>query len=265
MFLYLWTIISVSLQLALEDPVHSVSLQQFVYEKLKAQQMLMGDQGFQALMETVDTEIVRQLQEFLQGMWGLLTDRRCQPSDPQKSFHIFKHFVLLSRTHLFTTWDDADGQKRKDCKCKKAERRELFWCQVFVMRNGLYHWVLKALKGPGSVYTLPSYKRCNFCIYVHRMTAFSLPPRVVFPHFPQDQYIGTIRTCFFFMEDIFISWSQLNGCKNCMITHDNTIAANSPAPLLWGHKEAIKTKNISLMKQIYFITYSANVWVMILS
>lgn len=54
--------------LALEDPVHSVSLQQFVYEKLKAQQMLMGDQGFQALMETVDTEIVRQLQEFLQGM-----------------------------------------------------------------------------------------------------------------------------------------------------------------------------------------------------
>ncbi|XP_062372497.1 importin-11 [Sardina pilchardus] len=54
--------------LALEDPVHSVSLQQFVYEKLKAQQTLMGDQGFQALMETVDTEIVRQLQEFLQGM-----------------------------------------------------------------------------------------------------------------------------------------------------------------------------------------------------
>ncbi|KAI7797680.1 putative importin-11, partial [Triplophysa rosa] len=55
-----------------EDPETStfkdVSLQQFVYEKLKAQQMLMGDQGFQALMETVDTEIVRQLQEFLQGM-----------------------------------------------------------------------------------------------------------------------------------------------------------------------------------------------------
>ncbi|KAF7650944.1 hypothetical protein LDENG_00118390 [Lucifuga dentata] len=54
--------------LALEDPVHSVSLQQFVYEKLKAQQALMGDQGFGALMETVDTEIVRQLQEFLQGL-----------------------------------------------------------------------------------------------------------------------------------------------------------------------------------------------------
>ncbi|KAL1269706.1 hypothetical protein QQF64_031995, partial [Cirrhinus molitorella] len=54
--------------LALEDPVHSVSLQQFVYEKLKAQQMLMGDQGFQALMETVDTEIVRQLQEFIHSM-----------------------------------------------------------------------------------------------------------------------------------------------------------------------------------------------------
>ncbi|KAG7481216.1 hypothetical protein MATL_G00064160 [Megalops atlanticus] len=54
--------------LALEDPVHSVSLQQFVYEKLKAQQQLMGEQGFQALMETVDTEIVRQLQEFLQGL-----------------------------------------------------------------------------------------------------------------------------------------------------------------------------------------------------
>lgn len=55
-------------ELALEDPVHSVSLQQYVYEKLKAQQALMGDQGFGALMETVDTEIVRQLQEFLQGL-----------------------------------------------------------------------------------------------------------------------------------------------------------------------------------------------------
>ncbi|NXU48852.1 IPO11 protein, partial [Turnix velox] len=53
--------------LALEDPVHTVSLQQFAYEKLKAQQELLGEQGFQALMETVDTEIVAQLQEFLQG------------------------------------------------------------------------------------------------------------------------------------------------------------------------------------------------------
>ncbi|KAF7694787.1 hypothetical protein HF521_006510 [Silurus meridionalis] len=51
--------------LALEDPVHSVSLQQCVYEKLKLQQELMGDQSFQSLMETVDTEIVHQLQEFL--------------------------------------------------------------------------------------------------------------------------------------------------------------------------------------------------------
>ncbi|KAM7166992.1 importin-11 isoform 1-T4 [Macrochelys suwanniensis] len=53
--------------LALKDPVHTVSLQQFVYEKLKAQQELLGEQAFQALMETVDTEIVTQLQEFLQG------------------------------------------------------------------------------------------------------------------------------------------------------------------------------------------------------
>ncbi|NXN52490.1 IPO11 protein, partial [Rynchops niger] len=53
--------------LALKDPVHTVSLQQFVYEKLKAQQEILGEQGFQALMETVDTEIVAQLQEFLQG------------------------------------------------------------------------------------------------------------------------------------------------------------------------------------------------------
>ncbi|XP_040277260.1 importin-11 [Bufo bufo] len=53
--------------IALRDPVHAVSLQQFVYEKLKAQQVLMGDEGFQSLMETVDTEIVKQLQEFLQG------------------------------------------------------------------------------------------------------------------------------------------------------------------------------------------------------
>ncbi|XP_042190947.1 importin-11 isoform X2 [Callorhinchus milii] len=54
--------------LALKDPVHSVSLQQFVYEKLKAQQELMGEQGFQALMETVDTEVIRQLQQFLQNL-----------------------------------------------------------------------------------------------------------------------------------------------------------------------------------------------------
>ncbi|NXF40407.1 IPO11 protein, partial [Nyctibius bracteatus] len=53
--------------LALNDPVHTVSLQQFIYEKLKAQHELLGEQGFQALMETVDTEIVAQLQEFLQG------------------------------------------------------------------------------------------------------------------------------------------------------------------------------------------------------
>uniref|UniRef100_A0A8C4S8Y6 Importin-11 n=1 Tax=Erpetoichthys calabaricus TaxID=27687 RepID=A0A8C4S8Y6_ERPCA len=54
--------------LALKDPVHSVSLQQFAYEKLKAQKQLIGDQNFQPLMETVDTEIVNQLQEFLQGL-----------------------------------------------------------------------------------------------------------------------------------------------------------------------------------------------------
>lgn len=47
--------------------MHSVSLQQFVYEKLKAQQALMGDQRFAVLMESVDTELVRQLQDFLQG------------------------------------------------------------------------------------------------------------------------------------------------------------------------------------------------------
>ncbi|XP_072272468.1 importin-11 [Pyxicephalus adspersus] len=52
--------------IALRDPVHAVSLQQFVYEKLKAQQELLGDEGFRSLMETVDTEIVNQLQEFLQ-------------------------------------------------------------------------------------------------------------------------------------------------------------------------------------------------------
>ncbi|XP_072920613.1 importin-11 isoform X2 [Hemitrygon akajei] len=54
--------------LALKDPVHSVSLQQFVYEKLKAQQELLGEQGFQSLMESVDTDIIRQLQGFLQKL-----------------------------------------------------------------------------------------------------------------------------------------------------------------------------------------------------
>ncbi|KAG8456571.1 hypothetical protein GDO86_002378 [Hymenochirus boettgeri] len=53
--------------LALKDPVHAVSLQQFAYEKLKAQQELLGE-GFCSLMETVDTEIVKQLQEFLRGL-----------------------------------------------------------------------------------------------------------------------------------------------------------------------------------------------------
>lgn len=42
-------------------------LQQFVYEKLKAQQELLGEQGFHALRETMDTEVVAQLQELLQG------------------------------------------------------------------------------------------------------------------------------------------------------------------------------------------------------
>ncbi|XP_048394133.1 importin-11 isoform X1 [Stegostoma tigrinum] len=55
-------------QLALKDPVHSVSLQQFVYEKLKAQQELLGEQGFQSLIESVDTEVIRQLQGFLQKL-----------------------------------------------------------------------------------------------------------------------------------------------------------------------------------------------------
>ncbi|XP_072353060.1 importin-11 isoform X1 [Scyliorhinus torazame] len=54
--------------LALKDPVHSVSLQQFAYEKLKAQQELLGEQGFQSLMESVDTEVIRQLQGFLQKL-----------------------------------------------------------------------------------------------------------------------------------------------------------------------------------------------------
>lgn len=63
-FLFLYFVL---LQLALEDPVHSVSLHQFVCEKLKAQQTLIGDPGFGILMETVDTELVRQLQEFLRG------------------------------------------------------------------------------------------------------------------------------------------------------------------------------------------------------
>lgn len=68
-FLFFFYFFVSLLQLALEDPVHSVSLQQFVYEKLKAQQAMMGDQNFGVLMETVDTELVRQLQEFLQALW----------------------------------------------------------------------------------------------------------------------------------------------------------------------------------------------------
>lgn len=66
-FSLLFIVLICLLQLALKDPVHSVSLQQFVYEKLKAQQELLGEAGFQALMETVDAEIVTQLQDFLQG------------------------------------------------------------------------------------------------------------------------------------------------------------------------------------------------------
>lgn len=83
------SVVFVPPQLALEDPVHSVSLHQFVYEKLKAQQTLLGDQGFGVLMETVDTELVRQLQEFLQGFWITST-----------ILHYFKNLCPVLCSHL---------------------------------------------------------------------------------------------------------------------------------------------------------------------
>ncbi|XP_075923002.1 importin-11 isoform X2 [Petromyzon marinus] len=54
--------------LAMKDPVHSTSLQQYVYDKLKAQQDFMGPQAFQVLMETVDPELTTQLQEFMSSL-----------------------------------------------------------------------------------------------------------------------------------------------------------------------------------------------------
>ncbi|XP_019623720.1 PREDICTED: importin-11-like [Branchiostoma belcheri] len=52
-------------QLSIKDPVHSVSLRDFVHAKLQECQQTHGQDGFQKLMDTVDVEIKEQLQRFI--------------------------------------------------------------------------------------------------------------------------------------------------------------------------------------------------------
>ncbi|XP_078607197.1 importin-11-like isoform X1 [Branchiostoma floridae x Branchiostoma japonicum] len=53
-------------QLSIKDPVHSVSLRDFVQAKLHECQQTHGQDGFQTLMDTVDVEIKEQLQRFIE-------------------------------------------------------------------------------------------------------------------------------------------------------------------------------------------------------
>ncbi|XP_077863399.1 importin-11-like [Saccoglossus kowalevskii] len=52
-------------QLSLKDPVHSVSLRDFTINKLSACQQIYGQGTFETMMETVDVEIVQQMQQFV--------------------------------------------------------------------------------------------------------------------------------------------------------------------------------------------------------
>ncbi|XP_070542667.1 importin-11-like [Ptychodera flava] len=52
-------------RLSMKDPVHSVSLRDFVINKLSACQQLYGQPVFESMMSTVDVEIVQQMQQFV--------------------------------------------------------------------------------------------------------------------------------------------------------------------------------------------------------
>lgn len=51
-------------KLSKKDPVHTIALRDYLFSQLRACQLVHGDSVFAELMETVDAEIVKQLQEF---------------------------------------------------------------------------------------------------------------------------------------------------------------------------------------------------------
>ena len=55
-----------SVQLLRVDPVHTVSLRDFVTSQMEASQRQHGAQAFNMLMNTVDPEVLTQLKEFVQ-------------------------------------------------------------------------------------------------------------------------------------------------------------------------------------------------------
>jgi len=56
-----WSVFQVSIR----DPVHVVALDSFVLSQLNQLQMRLGDAAFNSLMQTVDAEVLQQLQLFL--------------------------------------------------------------------------------------------------------------------------------------------------------------------------------------------------------
>lgn len=129
-------------QLALEDPVHSVSLQQFVYEKLKAQQALMGDQGFGVLMETVDTELVRQLQEFLQGLWITITILHYLTQTSLPNATLYPHFWKFTEkaNNLPNVWTPIPNLPNLyPCYALSIFRPSLVDCRLLTLCPFLYY------------------------------------------------------------------------------------------------------------------------------
>ena len=53
------------LQLSLQDPVHTINLKDFVLQELTKCQSQYGQNTFNQLMETVDPDVVQQLQDFV--------------------------------------------------------------------------------------------------------------------------------------------------------------------------------------------------------
>ena len=53
------------LQLSAGDPVHTIALDGFILSQLNQLQLTLGNAVFDSLMQTVDSEVLQQLQLFL--------------------------------------------------------------------------------------------------------------------------------------------------------------------------------------------------------
>jgi len=53
------------LQVSIRDPVHVIALDSFVLSQLNQLHIRLGDAAFNSLMQTVDSEILQQLQLFV--------------------------------------------------------------------------------------------------------------------------------------------------------------------------------------------------------